>query len=530
MFRCQRKRVRRNLREDGMDALAHLGGRHADVHPGLAVGKRGQLHPALGLELGFAIAGERRTVAEKGEANAVEFLLPLAQLALRGLPPLAREISALQRLLEAGGGAIFRGENLAGGGAVAGANMDLLAILMRGAAEVRRHGINVRFNAPDGLRRAEAAERAARHGMGARHLAADHHIVAAIGQRAMQNAAEHHHVGNGQVGPAVQNVIAFNRGERAIFFETGFVAHPHRMTLGREENVLVALISDFDRLAGFQRGQGRIADQHGGIFLLAAERAADGRLAHADFFRRELERVIQFVHREIGALQRAICEDGAVFLRINHHALVFQVKLFLMAGLVFALQNVVRLGKPLGDVALDDVLAFHRVKLVGRCLENGHGFGQRQERGQGVHLHADMCRGGAGLGQSFGGHHGHRFTAVAYFRADFRQQRHGAVVHVHHVFARDVLGRRHRDSGPVVGRIRLDRLENAARHRRTHHHAMQNPLERHVVKVAGLPANLAGRIHAVHAGSDQLAGILSCFGHHSLLRVNIPKNIKYLAP
>ena len=73
--------------------------------------------------------------------------------------------------------------------------MDLTAVGVGGLAEARRDGVDMRLHAPDGLRRAEPTEGAAWERMGARDASADDNVVAAVGQGAVENAAEHNNVG-----------------------------------------------------------------------------------------------------------------------------------------------------------------------------------------------------------------------------------------------------------------------------------------------------------------------------------------------
>ena len=395
--------------------------------------------------------------------------------------------------------------------------MDLQAVVVGRPAQAAGDGVDVRFHAPDGLGGAEAAERAAGERIRARDLAADDHVVAAVGHGAVQDAAEHDDVGDRQVGAAVEDEVAFDRGERAVFLEAGLVAHPDRMAFGGEEDVLVAFVGDLDGLAGLERRQSRVADQHGGILLLAAECAADGRLAHADFFRRQFERVVQLVHGEIGALNGAFGQDRAVLLGKDDQALVFQIELFLVAGPVFGLEDLVGRGETLGDVALDDVLVFQRIEFVRRGLEDANRLLQREQGGEFLDLDADMLGGLGGQLQRFGGDNGDRFAAVADFPADLGQQRHGPVVHVHDVFAGNVPGVGIDDLGPVEGGIRPDGLEDAARHRRTDHDALQNALVLDVVQIPGPAADLAVGIHADHRLADQVTRLGVGFPHDALL-------------
>ncbi len=228
----EREGVGGDLGEDGMDALAHFGGGDADVDAGFAVVEEGEFHAALGHELGLAVAGEGGAVGEEGQADAVEFLLALAEPAAGRLLELAGEIRTFDRQFKAGGGAVFGGEHLAGGGDIAGAGMDAAAVGVGGLADAGGDGVEVGFDAPDGLGGAEAAEGAAGDGIRAGDPAADDDVVAAVGEGAVEDAAEHDDIGDRQVGAAVEDEVAFDGGEGAVLFEAGFVSDPDGMGLG----------------------------------------------------------------------------------------------------------------------------------------------------------------------------------------------------------------------------------------------------------------------------------------------------------
>ena len=338
--------------------------------PGLPSSSRASSMRPLALNLASPSPVNAAPWAKKASPTPWYFVLPLAEFAARGLLELLREIRAPERELETGGGPVFAVEHLAGGRGVARARVEsaggIRAAACRGApamASMCDSMPQMAWGAPK-PRKAPHGKEFVRD-----DLAADDDVVAAVGHGAVQDAAEHHHVGNRQVGAAVEDEVAFDRGERAVLLDAGLVAHPHRMALGGVEDVLVALVDDLDRLAGLERRQRRVADQQGGILLLAAERAADGRLAHADFFGRELERIVQLMHGEIGALDGAFGQDRAILLREHDEALVLEIELFLVAGPVFRLDDFVRFGEALGEVALDDGLVLHRSSFSGVALK-----------------------------------------------------------------------------------------------------------------------------------------------------------------
>ena len=225
------------------------------------------------------------------------------------------------------------------------------------------------------------------------------------------------------------------------------------------------------------------------------------------------------MHGEIGALDGPFGKDGSVFLRKHDEALVFEIELFLVPRPVFGLDHLVRFGETAGDVALDDGLVLHGIERIGRGLENRDGLLQGEEGREFVDLDAHAPGGRGGQFGRLGGDDGDGFAAVADFAADVRQQRHRAVVHVHDVFARDVLRGGAHDAGCLERRIGHDGLEDAAGDGGPHDDAMQDALVVDVVQIAGRAANLAVGIHAGHAGADQPDGFGCAFRHRALLRI-----------
>ena len=277
------------------------------------------------------------------------------------------------------------------------------------------------------------------------------------------------------------------------------------MALGGVEDVFVAFVGDAHRAARLEGGQGGVASEHRGVVFLAAEGAAHHGLHDADFLGRQAEGVVELGRREVGALDRAFDADSAVALGGHAEALGFEVELLLVAGAVLALHHAVGGAETGGDVALLDGLLLEVLQRSRVGLEALDAVVEEaQERRERVDRELHRRGGRAGLFGGGGGDDRDGLAAVADFGADGGHQRHRAVVHVHDVLARNVLRRRHRHPMPVEGRILGDALEDAARHVRTHHDAVQRAALRDVAEVLRRAAYLVRRVHAEHLRTDVL--------------------------
>ncbi len=94
------------------------------------------------------------------------------------------------------------------------------------------------------------------------------------------------------ISPGVGHDMHLDSGQRAVALGADLDVDLHRMAGGRGDELFLAGEFDFDRLAGFQRGQCRdVLDHH---FLLGAEAAADALAQHPYLVRIEIEYAGEF--------------------------------------------------------------------------------------------------------------------------------------------------------------------------------------------------------------------------------------------
>ena len=124
------------------------------------------------------------------------------------------------------------------------------------------------------------------------------------------------------------------------------------MALGGELQILPPVKDTADGLAALLGGYGHLTAQNGGKRLLAAEAAAGDVLMHMDIGRAAVQRPHHRAVDIVGALHGAVDEHPPVLFRLGHHALGFQIRLILIAGLKLLGVYLVRLGKGLVDVTL----------------------------------------------------------------------------------------------------------------------------------------------------------------------------------
>ena len=337
------------------------------------------------------------------------------------------------------------------------------------------------------------------------------HVGAAVAEGRVQHAAAEHDRAQRRVRAAVEDEVDRERRERAVGVQARAVVRPDRVALGREEHVLMAVVDDLHRPAALEREQRAVAREQGRELLLAAERAADRRLADADLLERQPERGHELRADVVRALQAALDQHAAVRLRRADHALRLDVELLLVAGLVGALDHVRRRGERALRVALHDRLRGERMQPRAPGAVPRDDLVQRQHRGQGVDLRLHVRRRLAGEPARRRGNQRQRLAAV--LDGVVCEERHVEAEHVHEVLARDV-GRRHdADGAPVERGIKRQAAQAPARDGRAHDEAVPRAGRGQVVDVAARAPDLLVAVPARHA-PPHLAITNLCFSAH----------------
>ena len=178
-----------DLDHDGCCALPHFGAGDADFHA--AIRESGDMH--LGLEVGFAGAGEARAVPEGGEADAAAEVwvsgVELGVLDFLAFVAGHVECGVHERDTIGSLGWWVGADDLAGGGGLPIAQQVDAAQFARVQTELGCDDIHVPFAGEDGLRRAEAAECAVGDGVGEDGFSIDVYVWAEVRASGVQDAA-----------------------------------------------------------------------------------------------------------------------------------------------------------------------------------------------------------------------------------------------------------------------------------------------------------------------------------------------------
>ena len=207
-----------DLAEDGVGALAELGGGDEDARAAFGC----ELDLDEGVEAALAGAGEACAVEEGGEADAafdggggvgaVEF----------------GALGVVVGLVERAGEEVLHvdgvGDDLAGGGAVAGGEEVAAAEFFGGDADGFGDFVHVALGAEDGLRCAEAAEGSVGREVGGHGFGADSQRGPVVGAGGVDGAAREDDGGEGDVGSAVEGEVDFAAEDAAVFADGGAVA------------------------------------------------------------------------------------------------------------------------------------------------------------------------------------------------------------------------------------------------------------------------------------------------------------------
>lgn len=218
-------------------------------------------------------------------------------------------------------------------------------------AEVLGDVIHHHLHGEEGLRRAEAAISAAGCGVGLERPAMNmkvFNVVHAIGtdDAALQNDSRKR-----RIRTAVELHVDVHSRDLAVL-DGHLVGTQGRVTLRGKFQILAAVEDAADRLSALLGGHSYLTAQNGRKCLLAAEAAAGDVLMHMDIGRAAVQRPHHRAVDIVGALHGAVDEHPPVLFRLGHHALGFQIRLILIAGLKLLGVYLVRFGKGLVDVTL----------------------------------------------------------------------------------------------------------------------------------------------------------------------------------
>ncbi len=191
----------------------------------------------------------------------------------------------------------------------------------------------------------------------------------------MEHGARQHHRRQGPVGAAVHHDLDVHRLQAAFAIDAGAMADHRGMTLGGADDVVVTVVGDAHRPAGGARQERRVQGDHARIVLLAAEAAAHRRGLDPHLVGWQAQSVHQRAMHVVGALHRAVDDQGAVVLEPGGHRLALDVDVLLVAGGVAALDHELARRQSGVDVATRLLERAQRRLRLGR-LERQHRIGR----------------------------------------------------------------------------------------------------------------------------------------------------------
>ncbi len=209
------------------------------------------------------------------------------------------------------------GEELAGGGAVAGGEEVAAAELFGGEADDFGDLVHVALEGEDALRGAESAEGSVGRDVGGHGFGADGEVGPVIGAGGVDGAAREDYGGERGVGSAVDGEVDLSGEEFAVLRYGGAVAGAGWVTLGGGGHVFGAVVADLDGMAGLHGEECGVAADDGGEVFLAAEGSAGFGLDDAALFGGEVEDELEGVDEVEGALHRAADGDAVIRDRIR---------------------------------------------------------------------------------------------------------------------------------------------------------------------------------------------------------------------
>ena len=328
------KRGGADLAEARFEALPHFGGADLNADP---IAGLDQPRVCLDDSL-LAVAGECAAVVVERNADA----LSAAGLVFLCLAPIVGFTGDdVQHLGELD----LLDDMAVGGGLVALLGEVLHLERKRVHAEVVRQMVEMRLDGKEGLRRAEAAERAGREHIGADALALEVCIVEGVDAVAVEHAALEHDVGRGKIRAAVIIDVAVHAGDLSVLHR-GLVDALGRMALDGELRVLLAVKDHLDGLADLVLRHQQSAAQHVGEMLLAAERAAGGALADDDIVIGN----VQQARDRLADIERTLgggIEDELAVLHRYDGAVGLEVDVLLIGRFDSLLKDLVRLSEHL---------------------------------------------------------------------------------------------------------------------------------------------------------------------------------------
>ena len=156
----------------------------------------------------------------------------------------------------------------------------------------------------------------------------------------MNGAARQHDRRQRAVRAAVDHEVDVHGAQLPVARDRGAVPRARRVTLGRRRHVLGAAVDHLDRPARLPREQRRVAGDHRGILLLAAEASASLHLDDAD----ALGAAGRTVPRARGGCSTGHCIEPHTVTPCfgsadRQHAVRLDVELLLRAGLVLTFDD-----------------------------------------------------------------------------------------------------------------------------------------------------------------------------------------------
>ena len=335
--------MRHDFGEGGTQALADFAVGGQDLHRAILI----FVQPRHGLDnVALTGAGKARAVEVHGKADA---LAVAACLGLGVFLVLGTQTAGIVHLVNHGGQR--HREVILAGGCVALLDHVGLLKLQRVHTQILGDVIHHHLHGKERLGCAKTAVRATGRGVGLESTSVDVQIFDVIHTVGADDAALQHDGGQGGIRAAVELHVDVHSRDLAVL-DGHLVGTQGRVTLRGKFQILAAVEDAADRLSALLGGHSYLTAQNGRKCLLAAEAAAGDVLMHMDIGRAAVQRPHHRAVDIVGALHGAVDEHPPVLFRLGHHALGFQIRLILIAGLKLLGVYLVRFGKGLVDVTL----------------------------------------------------------------------------------------------------------------------------------------------------------------------------------
>ena len=306
----------------------------------------------MGRYPGLAATGEPGAVPVEGHAHAPGRARPGLHIGRPLLTVLLLKVAGCQRLEQHLLAAHALSQGLAGAGDMPGLQPVLHAELVRLHAARLGQPIHVRLDGEAGLGHAEATEGAIGRRVGAVGHRVDPYRLPEVSARRVDGPPGEDHRAHGDVGAAVKHDVDVHGHQGAILTRSGADAYPGGVPLGGVGQVLGALKHKAHRLAAHARQQRRVAAQHAGVVLLAAEGAAQGQGLDMQGLQVGIEHIGHGRGHIVRTLQGPLHAHATALLRYRRHRVGLQVGLLLVGCGVLPLDDDLGPGQGLLHIAL----------------------------------------------------------------------------------------------------------------------------------------------------------------------------------